>query len=131
MGMTAAKTMNENEDIDIESLGLSLADLFNLEVTIASGFKQTVARAPAVTSVITAADIEAMGATDLDEVLETVPGLHVAMNNYGNPIYSIRGIYSSFNYEILVLINGIVLKEPWMGDRSQWAGMSVNAIKTD
>ncbi len=128
-GMTAAQTTDENGDIDMEALGLSLAELFDLEVTIASGFKQTVARAPAVTSVITAQDIEAMGATDLDEVLETVPGLHVARSPSSyNPIYSIRGIYSTFSYEVLLLINGIPLKEPFMGDRSLWGGMPVNAI---
>ncbi len=33
--------------------------------------------APAVATVITAADIKAMGTMDLDQVLESVPGLHV------------------------------------------------------
>jgi len=131
VSMAAAETTHENGDIDMDSLGLSLAELFDLEVTIASGFKQTVARAPAVTSVITAKDIEAMGATDLDEVLETVPGLHVAINPAGyNPIYTIRGIYSEFNYEILLLINGIPFKDIFAGSRSEaWGGMPVKAIK--
>jgi len=93
-----------------EELGFfALEEELMQTVSIATGAKQTVAKAPAVTSVITARDIEAMGATDLDQVLESVPGLHVARNNFDNPVYTIRGIYSSFNYEILVLINGIVL----------------------
>ncbi|MEK8021280.1 MAG: hypothetical protein VSS75_030775, partial [Candidatus Parabeggiatoa sp.] len=48
-GMTAAQTTDENGDIDMEALGLSLAELFDLEVTIATGVKQSVARAPSVT----------------------------------------------------------------------------------
>lgn len=129
-GITAAQTIDENEDIDIESLGLSLAELFDLEVTIATGAKQTVAKAPAVTTVITAQDIEAMGATDLDEVLETVPGLHVARNsNDYNPIYSIRGTHSDYNPEVLMLINGISIKQYFFGNRSLiWGGMPVEAI---
>lgn len=129
-GMAAAQTTDEHEDIDIDSLGLSLAELFDLEVTIATGAKQTVAKAPAITSVITARDIEAMGATDLDEVLETIPGLHVARNaNDYNPIYTIRGTHSDYNSEVLVLINGISIKQFLFGNRSLiWGGMPVEAI---
>ncbi len=47
-------------------------------VSIATGTRQPVTRAPAVATVITAQEIEAIGATDLDQVLETVPGLHVS-----------------------------------------------------
>ena len=58
-------------------------------VSIATGFAQPIHRAPAIATVITAADMEAMGITELDEALETVPGLHVLRNaNLGYlPIY--------------------------------------------
>jgi len=56
-------------------------------VRIATGMAQPVSKAPAVASIITADDIRKMGATDIDEVLETVPGLHVALNTIGyNPV---------------------------------------------
>ena len=62
-------------------------------VSIASGSRQPIARAPSVATIITAEDIAAIGAADLDEVLETVPGLHVARAGPAyNPIYIIRGI---------------------------------------
>ncbi|MGH8604119.1 MAG: TonB-dependent receptor plug domain-containing protein, partial [Gammaproteobacteria bacterium] len=77
-------------------------------ITIATGKKQPVSKAPAVTTVITADDIKAIGATDIDEILETVPGLHVARSAIGyDPIYTIRGVFSDFNPQVLVLINGI------------------------
>ena len=77
-------------------------------ISLVTGNRQPLRRAPAVATVITAQDIAAMGATDLDEVLETVPGIHVGRNNAGyNPLYVIRGIYSEFNGQTLVLQNGV------------------------
>ena len=99
-------------------------------VSIATGRSQPIARAPAVASVITAKQIKDMGATDLDQILETVPGLHVA-NFYQtyNPIYTIRGIYSDTNPQVLLLINGIAITNLYQGNRSQiWGGMPVAAI---
>jgi outer membrane receptor protein involved in Fe transport len=99
-------------------------------ISIATGSRRPIAKAPAVASVITAEDIKAIGATDLDEVLETVPGLHVARSFTGyNPIYTFRGIYSDFNPQVLVLINGIPITNLFFGDRNQiWGGMPVEAI---
>ena len=50
-------------------------------VSIATGSHQSITRAPAAATVITSRDIEAMGATDLDQALESVPGLHVSMTS--------------------------------------------------
>jgi len=99
-------------------------------VSIATGRKQLISRAPAVASVITAKDIREMGAKDLDEVLEAVPGLHVSVKAGGyNPIYTIRGIHSEFNPQVLVLINGLPATSVLFGDRGQvWAGMPVENI---
>jgi outer membrane receptor for ferrienterochelin and colicins len=99
-------------------------------VSIATGSRQPIARAPSVATVITAEDIAAIGAADLDEVLETVPGLHVARSPLGyNPIYTIRGIYTQYNPQVLMLVNGIPITGVTFGDRSQiWAGMPVDNI---
>ena len=99
-------------------------------VSIATGTQQPLRKAPAVASVITAETIKALGATDIDEVLETVPGLHVVRNNVGyNPIYTFRGVYSSWNQQVLLLINGIPITHSYIGDRSViWGGMPVQAI---
>jgi len=111
-------------DLDIESL---LNTKFS---TLATGTLQNIADTPAVISVITAFDIETMGATDLDEVLETVPGLHVTYDKSTyTPIYSIRGVYSAFNPQVLVLINGVSIKTLYAGNRSPHLGG--NACKND
>jgi len=103
-----------------------------MQVSIATGTLQSLRDAPAVATVITEQDIKDIGATDLDEILETVPGLHVARNYTGyNPIYTVRGVYSNLNPQILMLINGIPITVLLSGNRSQaWGGMPVNAIKS-
>ncbi|MGE3295839.1 MAG: TonB-dependent receptor plug domain-containing protein [Porticoccaceae bacterium] len=109
-----------------------LAELYGGEefVRIATGVAQPVSKAPAVASIITADEIRAIGATDIDEVLETVPGLHVARSASGyNPIYVFRGMYSDVNPQVLMLINGIPLTNLNLGDRGfGWGGMPVEAI---
>jgi len=99
-------------------------------VSIATGRKQPVAKAPAVASVITANDIKDMGAKDVIEVLETVPGIHVSSRAAGyNPIIVIRGIHSGFNPQVLMLVNGIPLTNLIFGNRGEvWAGMPVENI---
>ncbi|MBI5435567.1 MAG: TonB-dependent receptor [Nitrosomonadales bacterium] len=99
-------------------------------VTIASGARQPIARAPSVATVVTAEDIAASGAADLDEVLETVPGLHVARSPIGyNPIYTIRGIHTQYNPQVLMLVNGVPITGVIFGDRSLvWGGMPVENI---
>lgn len=92
-------------------------------VMIATGNRVPIAKAPSVASVITAEDIKAMGATSLDQVLETVPGLHVSRNgNQWLPLYSIRGILTQYNPEVLVMINGVPITNGFVGDRGRMWG---------
>src|SRR5690606_5416916 len=94
----------------LESVEDELLGVYGSEelISIATGYKQPISKAPAVASIITAEEIQRVGATDIDEVLELIPGLHVAKNYQGYyPIYTVRGIYSTFNPQMLILINGI------------------------
>jgi outer membrane receptor for ferrienterochelin and colicins len=89
-------------------------------VSIATGAPQPVSKAPSVATVITAADIKATGATDLSEVLETVPGLHVSRSDFlWKPLYSIRGILTQMNPEVLVMLNGVPMTTGLYGDRGR------------
>ena len=92
-------------------------------VSIATGSPQPVSKAPSVATVITAEDIKATGATDLSEVLETVPGLHVSRSGFlWKPLYSIRGILTEVNPEVLVMLNGIPMTNGYYGDRGRLMG---------
>ncbi len=99
-------------------------------VSLATGSRQPLARAPAATTVITAHDIETLGATDIDQVLETVPGLHVSYSPVAyNPLYFIRGISTVTNAQVLMMINGVPITDMYVGDRGQgWGGMPVANI---
>ncbi len=96
-----------------------LALAFDQEmVSIATGGEQSLARAPAVATVITAKDIETMGAQTLEQVLDTVPGVHASLAPARfTPTYSIRGIYTPENPHVLMLINGIPMTQMWISDR--------------
>jgi outer membrane receptor for ferrienterochelin and colicins len=111
-----------------EELALAYGD--KSFVSIASGSRQPITRAPSVATVITAEDIAAIGAADLDEVLETVPGLHVSHTPIlYNPIYTIRGIHTQYNPQVLMLVNGIPITGAFVGNRSNiWGGMPVENI---
>lgn len=111
-----------------EELALAYGD--KETVSIATGSKQTLRRAPAVASVVTAEDIAAMGATDLDEVLETVPGIHVARHSVAYaPLNTIRGIFSSNNPQTLMLQNGIPTTTLFTGGKGNvWGGLPLENI---
>lgn len=118
-----AADSNPNEDLE---------DFYGDDdfVSLATGTKQLTHKAPSTATVITREEIQRIGALDLDEVLETVPGLHVSYRP-GNhlPIYSFRGIYSVFNPQVLVLINEVPITNLFIGNRNQiWGGMTLDSV---
>ncbi|WP_225616341.1 TonB-dependent receptor plug domain-containing protein [Methylomonas albis] len=86
-------------------------------ISIASGHAVPINRAPSVTSVITQEDIEAIGARRLEDVLEYLPGIHVSSARAGNKVVGFRGIYSEANTQVLVLVNGIPLRNAAIGGK--------------
>jgi len=120
---TAAAELSEEEE-----LALIYGD--KATISLATGSQQPIARAPAVATAITAQDIAAMGATDLDQALASVPGLHVSMSALAsNPIYSFRGIHTRYNPQVLMLVNGIPITNVFWGDRSLiWGGMPLENV---
>lgn len=111
-----------------EELALAYGD--RSMVSIATGDLQPLRRAPAIATVISAEEIEAMGATDLDELLEAVPGMHVSRAaNMFKPLYLVRGIRSEFNQQVLVLLNGVPMTTLLVGNRGEiWGGYPLEHI---
>lgn len=124
----AAARMERLLQLDLAALSeveIALDDVFDVfdgllqrkTVQVASGIKQDAAMAPAVTTILTAQDLEATGARTLTEALEAVPGLHVARNFFFNrPVFIMRGIYSEFNPQVLIMINNLPLKDVHSGN---------------
>lgn len=116
------------QEID-EDLALVYGD--KETVSIATGSRQSLRRAPAVATVVTAEEIAAMGATDLDEVLETVPGIHVTRTGIRYaPTYVIRGIFNGVNNATALLLqNGIPTTTMFTGEKgSAWIRVPVENI---
>ncbi|MCG8311645.1 MAG: TonB-dependent receptor [Pseudomonadales bacterium] len=101
-------------------MDLSLSQLSQINVSIATGAPKSLTEAPAGTSVITAADLQAIGALSIDDALESVPGLHVSRSNLNySPRYFFRGVVSSYNPQALLLVNGIPMSHQFFGDRGE------------
>ncbi len=96
--------------------------------SLAVGYEQPISEAPAVATVITAKDIEALGATRIEEVLATVTGLHISKNRAHDSIYVIRSIASEVNPHVLVMINGAPIGDAVQGGRPLGWTLSVQNI---
>ncbi|MCV2369130.1 TonB-dependent receptor plug domain-containing protein [Roseateles oligotrophus] len=92
-------------------------------ISIATGTRQPLRLAPSVASVITAADIKALGISNLERLLEGVPGLHVTRGgaNY-EPQYVMRGIVSGQTPQLLLLQNGQPMTTMLVGNKGQMWG---------
>jgi outer membrane cobalamin receptor len=85
--------------------------------SIASGHPIPTNLSPSVTSVMTSKDIERIGARRLNDVLEYLPGVHVSSARNGNSVIGFRGIYSETNSQVLILVNGIPLRNTLVGGK--------------
>lgn len=92
-------------------------------VAVATGNHQTVKTAPAVVSVITARDIDAIGARDLYDVLRTVPGFFLPQTTSGLQPFAVRGFSSANNQNLLVLLDGVPQINRVSGDRFAALGL--------
>jgi len=111
---------------------LPIEQLMTIEISsVATGSTTPVSRSASTVSVITRDQIQAMGANDLDQVLETVPGLHITRSSQAYfSKYIFRGIASFYNPEALLMINGIPVKTLFTGARNHiWAAMPVKSIQ--
>lgn len=118
------------QSADEEELALIYGD--KKTISIATGNKQDLRRAPAVATVVTTEEIAAMGATNLDEVLESVPGIHVSRSSirYASA-FMIRGIGGGgqTNPQVLLLQNGIPTTTMYTGDKGySWIGVPLENI---
>lgn len=109
---------------------LSLAELGQVEVAIATGNNTPLERVPASASVISSAEIESMGARTLDEVLDSLAGFHVTPSALSRMdiVYSVRGIHTGFNPQVLLLMNGVPVQFSLQGGRPTLLRLPVSSI---
>ena len=97
-------------------------------ISLATGYQQPLAQAPAVATVITRAEIEAMAATNIEEVLARATGIHVSRNRVHDSVFVIRSIYSELNPHVLFMVNGVPIGDAVQGGRPIGWTMSVKNV---
>ena len=126
LGFISQLALSEDEMFE-DDIALSFEDQY---VSIATGYEEVLSRAPAVASVISQQQIEAMGAKSLDDILVSIPGLHVGISGFRfSPIYTIRGIHTTTNAQVLVLINNVPITQLFRGDRGWFTSFPASSIK--
>ncbi len=89
--------------------GLSLEELFDIEITIASKTQETTANAPSAATVITRDQIERMGVSNLQELLNFVPGFQSTRDIRNGQVAATQARGRSkadISNDVLVLIDG-------------------------
>jgi iron complex outermembrane receptor protein len=116
----------ENDTDMDQLLSLSLEQLMATKVSISTSTKQALSKAPSVVSVITADDIKATGATNLTDILQSVPGIYIRANLFGfRPLVTFRGASSA---STLLMINGAPIKDMVWASGIFWKGLPTNMI---
>lgn len=96
----------EKKDID----ELSLEELMNVKVNVATKTEQRQEEAPAIVSVISRNDIELYGDRDLSDILRRVPGFEFGVDVYGTSGQGFRGVWV-FEGKMLFMINGMTVND--------------------
>ena len=89
---------------------MSLEDLMNLEVTVASKTAMTQRESPAIVSVVTQTEIENSGARDLVDVLRLIPGIEFGVDVQGQVGLTMRGNWGHEG-KVLLMIDGQEINE--------------------
>lgn len=94
----------------------SLQELLHLDITVASGEENrlNLRQSPGVVTVLTRRDIDAIGATNLFELLRNVAGYDIGVDAYHLESFVIRGNYGGEG-QILINIDGIPINEASYG----------------
>lgn len=94
----------------LEVFNLSLHELMNLEITVASKKALTPRQSPGIVSIITKEEIRKSGCRDLIDVLNMVPGFSMGLDVQGVTNAIIRGIWAHEG-KFLLMMDGLELNE--------------------
>jgi outer membrane receptor for ferrienterochelin and colicins len=109
---TLGNSFAQDEETELEEMFA----IFTEEEIVISALKKprTVSKSPAIMSVITAKQIKYMGFRTLTDILKTVPGFDISMNNDGTKEIGVRGVLSS--PKVKILIDGHSVNDPYSGE---------------
>ncbi|CAN5502530.1 TonB-dependent receptor [soil metagenome] len=90
---------------------LSIEELLNVEISVASKKALTLRESPGIVTLITQDEIRISGANELMEVLSMVPGLHFGVDVEGAVGIGVRGNWGHEG-KVLLLFDGQEMNEP-------------------
>ncbi len=113
---------------------LSLEELLDMRVTVASRRAESVREAPAVMTIVTRSDIEALGGRNLLDVINRLPSMQVLGHAgfYGNKVQIRAQPNSSQDRHTLILLNGRPVRENVNGGNNAYfyLGFPLSAIES-
>jgi len=89
---------------------MSIEELMEVEVGVASRKESTQRESPGIVTVITRDEIQKSGARDLVDILRLVPGFDIGFDTAGAYGVAIRGIWANEG-KVLVLMDGVELND--------------------
>jgi len=99
----------QTDEIGDEIFDLTLAEILDMKVSVASKTVQKAAESPGVVYVFTRREIDQLGAKTLGDVLNLVPGFDVVrsvgINEHEN--IQVRGKASMYSEAVLILVDGV------------------------
>ncbi|MDQ6973664.1 MAG: TonB-dependent receptor plug domain-containing protein, partial [Mariprofundaceae bacterium] len=122
-----AQTEAENESLEHEELSLFF-EADELYVESASRLKENISEAPALVNIITAAQIHALGARNLMDILVTIPGF-TEIQDTNEKVVAGRGVFATTTHKFLLLRDGHRLNEPMFEEIMPANAISLTSIK--
>lgn len=106
----------QEEDLD-QYFEMSLDELINLEISVASKTAEAYINSPSSVYVFTAPEIERMGVRSVEELLNYVPGYFTGVDIEQGKAYRIgaRGRSTALSESVLFLVNGNRLNDLYTG----------------
>ncbi|MDA3867867.1 MAG: TonB-dependent receptor plug domain-containing protein [Salinivirgaceae bacterium] len=103
-------SFSQQADSDSNMYSMSLEDLMDIEINVASKNKSSLRESPGIISVITGEQIQKMGARDLIDVLRLVPGFQFGVDVQGIVGVGIRGNWAHEG-KMSLQIDGLEINE--------------------
>lgn len=94
---------------------MSLEEMGKVVVRVALKSEISLEESPGIVTVITKEEIRQIGARDLTDILQFVPGFHVISDVQGIIGLGVRGI-NSIEGKVLLMVDGLELNEPLLGN---------------
>ncbi len=111
---TAAQAQDPGAEGDFKGIKA----LLETQVESATKVARPLSEAPGAITVITASDIQESGARTLADLLKRVPGVQIGDNRANVLMVWIRGITTTYNERVLLLIDGVPKRDATL---SEWA----------